>query len=189
MPTLRMATSIGQPEIDEAPCETTVHGQEVVTQRFMHDIPAPPFWKAALRARGLADDVPVDRWQVCRFTPPSHVMIEVGVAHAGHGGIHAPDDKKVYSVVVDFITPETDTSMHYFWGMARKFKPDDAALTAQIREGQGKIFSEDLQMLEMQQRNLSTHPQRRLLKLNIDAGGVQSRRIIDKLLAAESAAA
>jgi vanillate O-demethylase monooxygenase subunit len=183
------ATSIGQPEIDETPCETTVNGQEVETQRFMNDIPAPPFWKAALRARGLADDVPVDRWQVCRFTPPSHVMIEVGVAHAGHGGIAAPDDKKVYSVVVDFITPETDTSMHYFWGMARKFKPEDEALTALIREGQGKIFSEDLQMLEMQQRNLSTHPQRRLLKLNIDAGGVQSRRVIDKVLAAESAAA
>lgn len=32
-------------------------------------------------------------------------------------------------------------------------------------------------------------PQRRLLKLNIDAGGVRSRMIIDKLVAAEHAAA
>src|SRR3989442_10821566 len=37
---------------------------------------------------------PVDRWQVCRFTPPSHVLIEVGVAHAGHGGYDAPDEHK-----------------------------------------------------------------------------------------------
>ena len=183
------STSIGQPEIDETPCHTDTQGDEVVTSRHMENIPAPPFWRAALRAKGLADDVPVDRWQVCRFTPPSHVLIEVGVAHAGHGGIQAPDEKKVYSVVVDFITPETETSMHYFWGMARRFNPQDAALTDQIREGQGKIFSEDLQMLELQQANLLRHPQRRLLKLNIDAGGVHSRRLIDKRLAAERAAA
>jgi vanillate O-demethylase monooxygenase subunit len=173
------AASIGQAEIDETPCKTEVHGEaEVVTSRFMHDIPAPPFWQMALRSNGLADDVKVDRWQICRFTPPSHVLIEVGVAHAGKGGYAAEDAHKVYSVVVDFITPETEDSMWYFWGMARKFNPGDAAVTEQIRAGQHKIFSEDLEMLERQQRNLVEHPERQLLKLSIDAGGVQSRRLI-----------
>jgi vanillate O-demethylase monooxygenase subunit len=96
---------------------------------------------------------------------------------------------KAASWVVDFITPETDTSMHYFWGMARKFKPQDPSLTDQIREGQGKIFSEDLEMLERQQKNLLAFPDRKLLMLNIDAGGVQSRKLIDRLIAAEQAAA
>jgi vanillate O-demethylase monooxygenase subunit len=50
-------------------------------------------------------------------------MIEVGVALAGQGGHDAPAEAKVYSIVVDFITPETDTSMWYFWGMARNFRP------------------------------------------------------------------
>ena len=182
------ATSIGQKEIDEAPCKTTVEGDQVITSRFMENITPPPFWKMALRGNNLADDVPVDRWQICRFTPPSNVMIEVGVAHAGKGGYDAPPEHKAYSVVVDFITPETETSIHYFWGMARKFNPKDKALTANIREGQGKIFSEDLAMLELQQRNLLAHPERALLMLNIDAGGVQSRKIIDRLMVAESAA-
>jgi len=181
------ANSIGQKEIDEVPCVTKTDGDHVTTSRFMENIAAPPFWKMALRGNKLADDVPVDRWQICHFTPPSHVMIEVGVAHAGKGGYHAPDNAKAYSVVVDFITPETDTSIWYFWGMARKFQPQDAALTASIREGQGKIFSEDLQMLELQQKNLLAHPTRELLKLNIDAGGVQSRRVIERLLADEMA--
>lgn len=181
------ASTIGQKEIDEVPCVTTTEGDHVTTSRFMENISAPPFWKMALRGNKLADDVPVDRWQICHFTPPSHVMIEVGVAHAGHGGYHAPDHVKAYSVVVDFITPETETSIWYFWGMARKFQPQDTALTASIREGQGKIFSEDLQMLELQQKNLLAHPTRELLKLNIDAGGVQSRRVIDRLLAQELA--
>ena len=69
------------------------------------------------------------------------------------------------SIVVDFITPESDTSMWYFWGMARNFRPEDKGLTAQIRDGQGKIFGEDLQVLELQQRNLLQWPGRELLKL------------------------
>jgi vanillate O-demethylase monooxygenase subunit len=40
-------------------------------------------------------------------------------------------------------------------------------------------------MLQLQQKNISAWPERKLLMLNIDAGGVQSRRIIDRLLAQE----
>ncbi|KWF28886.1 aromatic ring-hydroxylating oxygenase subunit alpha [Burkholderia pseudomultivorans] len=183
------ASSIGQREIDEAAPRTVCEGDEVVTSRFMENVMPPPFWQMALRGNGLADNVPVDRWQICRFSPPSHVMIEVGVAHAGHGGHAAPDHVKASSIVVDFITPETETSIWYFWGMARNFRPDDAALTDTIREGQGKIFAEDLEMLERQQRNLEAWPDRNLLKLNIDAGGVLSRKVIERLLADERASA
>ncbi len=180
------ATSIGQKEIDEAPVTTKTEGEQVVTSRFMDNVMAPPFWRANLRGNNLPDDQPVDRWQVCRFTPPSHVMIEVGVALAGKGGYDAPKEQKVYSIVVDFITPETETSHWYFWGMARNFNVKDKALTAQIREGQAKVFSEDTAVLEAQQANLLKHPARRLLMLNIDAGGVQSRRLLDKMLKAEA---
>jgi vanillate O-demethylase monooxygenase subunit len=182
------SSSIGQKEIDEAPVDTTAEGDKVVTSRFMQNIKAPPFWQAALKGNNLATDVLVDRWQICHFTPPGHVLIEVGVAHAGLGGYHATAQHKVSSVVVDFMTPETATSHWYFWGMARNFKPQDAALTDSIRAGQGKIFSEDLAMLEMQQKNLLLHPERRLLKLNIDAGGVHARRILDRIVKQEHAA-
>jgi len=179
------ATSIGQAELDEAAPKTVTEGDTVITSRHMENITAPPFWRMALRGNHLADDVPVDRWQICRFTPPSHVLIEVGVAHAGNGGYHADPKFKVSSIVVDFITPETESSIWYFWGMARNFNPHDTTLTASIREGQGRIFSEDLQMLEGQQRNLLAHPERRLLGLNTDLGGVQARRILDRIIAQE----
>ena len=182
------ATSIGQKEIDETPVSTAVEGDKVVTSRYMENIMPPPFWQLALRSNNLADDVPVDRWQICRFSAPSHVMIEVGVAHAGKGGYYAASAHKASSIVVDFITPETETSHWYFWGMARNFKAQDESLTATIREGQGKIFSEDMSMLEMQQKNLLEHPTRRLLKLNIDAGGVHARRILDHMMAQEKVA-
>ncbi|MDO6415334.1 aromatic ring-hydroxylating dioxygenase subunit alpha [Sphingomonas sp. BIUV-7] len=175
--------SIGQKEIDETPVKTRVEGQEVVTSRMMDKVAAPPFWRMALRGAGLPEDAIVDRWQICCFSLPSHVMIEVGVALEGEGGYHADNAKKASSIVVDFITPETETTHWYFWGMARQFAVADAALTATIREGQGKIFAEDLNMLEQQQRNLLLYPDRRLLKLNIDAGGARSRLMIDRAIA------
>jgi vanillate O-demethylase monooxygenase subunit len=179
------ASSIGQREIDEAPVSTRVEGEEVVTSRTMPDVAAPPFWRIALRCAGLPEDGPVDRWQICRFSLPSHVMIEVGVALQGQGGYDADPKVKASSIVVDFITPETEHSHWYFWGMARQFAVDDPAVTDAIREGQGRIFSEDLAMLEEQQKNLLRHPERRLLKLNIDAGGVRSRMMIDRAIANE----
>jgi vanillate monooxygenase len=181
------STSIGQKEIDESAPATKIEGDEVVISRFMNNIIAPPFWRMALRSNGLPEDRPVDRWQICRFSPPSHVMIEVGVALAGNGGFEADPKVKAAATVIDFLTPETETSMWYFWGMARHFRPHDKALTAQIREGQEKIFAEDIEVLERQQKNLLRCPDRKLLMLNIDAGGVQSRKAIDRLIAAENA--
>lgn len=182
------ATSIGQKEIDEAAVTTRMEGESVVTSRFMENTLAPPFWQTALQAAGLAHDVPVDRWQICRFTAPSHIMIDVGVAHAGHGGIEADAEHRASAIVVDFITPESENTMWYFWGFARAFKPQDQALTERIREGQGKIFAEDLEMLERQQQNLQFNfPERKLLKLDIDAGGVQARRMLERMIAAENA--
>ena len=183
------STSIGQKEIDEAPVATRVDGDVVITERYMEKLYAPPFWRAAMTANGLDPDAMVDRWQICRFVPPSNVLIDVGVALQGHGGFEAPDAVKVNSVVVDYITPETDTTCWYFWGMARHFKAEDAALTDTIRTGQGRIFAEDQEILERQQANLLHWPDRQLLKLNIDAGGVQARRIVERMVAAERVSA
>ncbi len=179
------ASSIGQKEIDEAPVRTRVEGEEIVTSRFMDGIMPPPFWQMALRGAGLPDDVLVDRWQVCRFSLPSHVLIEVGVALAGNDGYDADNSVKASSIVVDFITPETETSHWYFWGMARRFAADDRALTDTIRQGQGAIFGEDMEILQRQQQNLDRYPGRKLLLLNIDAGGARARTMISRAIAAE----
>ncbi|WP_119353884.1 aromatic ring-hydroxylating oxygenase subunit alpha [Azohydromonas sediminis] len=183
------ATSIGQKELDEVVPQTTTEGDVVITRREMPGVKAPPFWQAAMRGNGHDPEATVDRWQRCRFVPPSNVFIDVGVALAGHGGFDAPAEVKTSGIVVDLITPETETTMWYFWGLARNFRPADKALTASIRDAQGKVFQEDLEMLESQQRNLSAQPQRKLLSLNTDLGGVQARRIIERLVAAEREAA
>ncbi|HPQ94702.1 MAG TPA: aromatic ring-hydroxylating dioxygenase subunit alpha [Thiolinea sp.] len=181
--------SIGQPEIEEAPVNSRAQGDTVITERLMENIKAPPFWQAAMQAHNLDPEASVDRWQVCRFNLPSQVMIDVGVALAGKGGLESAPEHQVGGVVVDFLTPETETSMWYFWGMARNFMVNNSILTDQIRTNQMKIFSEDLAMLEQQQDNITRHPERHLLKLNIDKGGMLARAKIEQMLKAEQATA
>ena len=180
--------SIGQEEIDLSPVNTRVEGEVVITSRYMNDIPAPPFWAAALRNNGLADDIPVDRWQQSHFTLPGNVHIDVGVAHAGHGGFEADEKYKAAGVAVDFMTPETEGTHWYFGGLARNFKADDPELTETILNRQRKIFAQDFTVLEAQQRNKDLYPDRRWLMLNIDSGGVQARRILERKIKEEQQA-
>ena len=173
------AGSIGQPEILEAPIETMVEDGAVLVRRWMPGIEAPPFWRAALKREGL-----VDRWQVCRFALPASVMIDVGVAPVGAGATIEQHDQGVRGMVIDFMTPESETSHHYFWGMARNFDIDDAGFTARFKQGQGGVFAEDKVILEAQQRAIAANPDLKLAAYRIDEGGVRARQLIARAIRA-----
>jgi vanillate monooxygenase len=172
--------SIGQAEIDEAKPEVSVKGDEVFVARWMHNITPPPFW-----ANMIHTTEPCDRWQICRFVPPTSVLIDVGVALAGTGAAQGDRSKGITGLVVDLITPETETTCWYFWGMARNFGIGDTKLTEDLRRNQGAVFAEDEVVLGLQQRNLLRHPARRLVNLDIDRGGSHVRRILGRLCQAE----
>jgi phenylpropionate dioxygenase-like ring-hydroxylating dioxygenase large terminal subunit len=176
------STSIGQPELMENPLRAWVDGDRAYVSRWMPGVEAPPFWRGALKKPG-----PVDRWQICEFIPPSSVMIDVGVAPVGAGATLERHDQGVRGMVVDCMTPETGTSMHYFWGMARSFDVDDAGFTARFKRQQGGVFAEDKEILEAQQRSIETNPTLKLKAFNIDEGGMRARQVIRRLIAAEEA--
>ena len=107
-------------------------------------------------------------------------FIVATLALAGSGAPQGDRSKGVTGIVVDLMTPETETSTWYHWGMARNFQTDDRGLTFRIRDGQAAVFAEDLEILEAQQENFLRRPDRTLLNLKIDAGGVHARRIIQR---------
>jgi vanillate monooxygenase len=109
----------------------------------------------------------------------------VGVALEGKGGKDAPKEDKVRCTVIDFMTPQSETTMWYFWGMARNFNPTNEQLTQDILKGQGGIFEEDLEILEYQQQNLARFPDKSLISLDIDAGGRKARRILNQMIKTE----
>ncbi len=170
--------SIGQPEIMEAPIETQVIDGAVSVTRWMPGVDAPPFWRGALKQEGK-----VDRWQVCQFLLPAAVMIDVGVAPVGAGATIEAHDQGVRGMVIDFMTPESETSHHYFWGMARNFDLADTGFTARFKLQQSGVFAEDAAVLEAQQRSIAANPDLALSAYRIDEGGVRARQQIARAMA------
>lgn len=182
------SSSIGNHALAEAPFVAT-HGDRTATvTRWMQDIDPPPFWAGQL-ASVRSYTGRVDRWQIIRFEAPCTIAIDVGVAPAGTGAPQGDRSQGVNGQVLNTITPETATSCHYFWAFARNYQLQDQRLTHQLREGVSGIFREDEIVLEAQQRAIDDRPGRPFNNLNIDAGALWARRLIDRMIAAEQPAA
>jgi len=68
----------------------------------------------------------------------------------------------------------------------RTFRTADEDLTralqrAHVNEGNG-VYDQDHVVLEAQQRAIDKHPRQPFYNLNIDAGALWARRIIDRML-------
>lgn len=180
-------SSIGNAEVAEAPF-TTTHGPHGVVEvaRWMRDIAPPPFWARQLQRKTGQTHDRVDRWQIIRFEAPCTITIDVGVAPTGTGAPEGDRGAGVNGFVLNTITPETDTTCHYHWAFARNYLLGEQSLTTELREGVAHIFREDETILEAQQRALDAHPGKTFYNLNIDAGAVWARRLIDRMVDAEA---
>ncbi len=177
-------STIGNDAVAEAPFQVTHNERFATVTRWMRDIEPPPFWGAALGKPGR-----VDRWQIIRFEAPCTVAIDVGVAPAGTGAPEGDRSQGVNGFVLNTITPETDRTCHYFWAFVRNHRLGEQRLTTELREGVSRIFREDEIVLEAQQRAIDETKGQMFYDLNIDAGAMWARRLIDRMIAAETPAA
>ncbi len=178
-------SSIGQDAVAEAPFMTFHGATRVEVERWMTDLEtAPPFWRQQMMWKfGEADRV--DRWQIIRFQAPSTIAIDVGVARAETGAPQGDRSQGVNGYVLNTITPERDGSCWYFWAFCRNYSLTDQAITQRIKAGVRNVFREDELILEAQQKAIDAHPGRDFYNLNIDAGGVWARKLIDRMIEAE----
>ena len=190
-------SSIGQRAVAEAPFVATHGTRKATVTRWMENIDAPPFWAGQIK-QALGYEGKVDRWQIIQFEAPCTVVIDVGVAQAGTGAVPpggnqgdarlSKRSQGVNGQVLNTITPATDNTCHYFWAFARNYCLGEQRLTHQLREGVANIFREDEHVLEAQQIAMEEHPDHQFYNLNIDAGSMWARKLIDKLVAAEQPA-
>lgn len=174
------SSSIGDRAVAEAPFEVT-HGDRTATvSRWMEGITPPPFWAAQYGRPG-----PVDRWQIIRFEAPATIAIDVGVAEAGTGARDGDRSKGVNGFVLNTITPETERTCHYFWAFVRNYDLQSQKRTTDLREGVTRVFGEDELVLEAQQRAIDANPGKTFFNLNIDAGSMWARRLIDRMIERE----
>jgi vanillate O-demethylase monooxygenase subunit len=179
------ATTIGQPELMHAPMQVRTEGDKVFLSRWMPGVENTPFWSMMSHLRGA-----VDRWQICQFLAPSAVIIDVGVAPVDLiGGIDGDRTKGTNGFVVDLMTPVTEDTCWYFWGLARNFHIDDPGMGQRIKAGQSKVFMEDVELLEAQQATIGAFAGDKFRTFDIDGGAVRARQVIDRMERTQAAAA
>jgi len=178
-------SSIGQAELSESDFEVTHDDTTVTVSRWMRGIDAPPFWLKNMRDKFPGFTGKVDRWQIIHFEAPSTICIDVGVAKAGTGAPEGDRSQGVNGYVMNTITPETARSAHYFWAFMRNYRLESQLITTQLRAGVTGVFKEDEDMLQAQQAAIDANPDYEFYNLNIDAGGLWVRRLIERMLEAE----
>ena len=81
------------------------------------------------------------------------------------------------------MTPETETTTHYFWGQAHDFEPRNAEMTEKVFQQIKTAFLQDVEVFTAQQKNIELDPDAPTIDINADFGGIQARRIVDRLYA------
>jgi vanillate O-demethylase monooxygenase subunit len=171
--------TIGNEAVAEAPVSTQANDTEVRVHRDIRDCEPPPFY---VKATGFTERI--NRWHTSIYQAPAYVLIENG-SYPVSGTRQDALERRV----IHLMTPETETSCHYFWGVARQYQRGDHALTEFIRAGSASTFDEDKDMLEAQQKALDEAGAPPFsVALATDAGPIQARRLLERLIRSEAEA-
>ncbi|WP_327725520.1 aromatic ring-hydroxylating dioxygenase subunit alpha [Streptomyces europaeiscabiei] len=179
------ADSLANDELSEAEPDVAHDDHSVTLTRWMRGIEAPPFLGMQLRRKNPDHQGPVDRWQVIRYTAPSTITIDVGVAPTGTGAPEGDRSAGINGYALNTVTPAAAGGSHYFWCFRRNYHLHDQSLTNLLREAVARVFGQDTHMLNAQQRAIEANPGHEFYNLNIDVGGMWVRRIIDAQVARE----
>lgn len=128
-----------------------------------------------------------DQWSTISWFCPSNLILEFGVSKHGE-----PKEKGTGYFAIHLLTPETETTTHYYYSAARWNvltigDQNNSEIREKIYELRTFAFAEqDVPVIEAQQKNMDTA--KYLLKptlLSIDAGPTRYQRILQKKIAEE----
>ena len=162
--------------------------ESVTVVRWMIGNPPPPTYRMMM---GWEPDKIVDRWAINEFRPPCAVRLSVGAAPGAAGGedfgfsdLEHPEPDGAFAFRnLNFITPESETSCHYFWSNACNIKPITEERTDLQFQQVLTAFHQDWEVLEVQQENWDDRP---VINTNADAGWIAARQMIHERLAEEA---
>lgn len=122
-----------------------------------------------------------------RWDAPSNMLAMTAVAEVGQDldeGCLLPNSH--------LVTPETDTTCHYFWAVGRNVRRGEEELSNMIADTVSEVFtSQDGPVLEAQQRQIGNDVDflaHKPVILKADAAGIRARLTFKKMLKAELSA-
>ena len=175
-------SSIGNADIVDFSFKTERKARSVHMVRNVMNRPAAPFYQWAGKFKGN-----VDRWITCDTQMPCFSVNDAGCVDAGTDMRPGHRDRGVEMRVLNAPTPETERTTHYFYAHARHFGLDDEEIENAYRTQFTGVFQEDKAVLEAQQAMIDRDPAAHVIDINADAPGLQCRRLLRELIAAEVA--
>jgi vanillate O-demethylase monooxygenase subunit len=167
---------LGSETVRRGDTDVRQDGKTVYSNRLTHEEILPPTLDALYETGGK----PVDRWLDVRWDPPANMQLIVGVAPAG-----SPPRIGKATPGAHLMTPETETTTHYFWSNSRDFRRDDAALHQALDQGLRYAFEhQDKPMIVAQNDAMGGEDFWELEPVILagDAGAVRARRILKKMI-------
>lgn len=153
---------------DAAPeMEFTVEGNMVRGRRYIYGVEPGPFIAGWGGFTGL-----IDRCSDYIWRPPSVMEIESKFMDA---------TKKITVKVINPITPETETTSHFWMGWARDFRLDEDDLTEQAIVENTQVIMEDVEMIEAQQKVITARGELKPIPIQADRALMAVRTILKRL--------
>jgi vanillate O-demethylase monooxygenase subunit len=176
---------LGNSETVESDITVDIDGDNVVVGRHAGSVTAPGLF-AAQWPNGPAK---IDKFTSMRWMPPSNMRLVTGICTPGA----VPESGTGYHAI-HMLTPETDRTTHYFFTAVRfNVQTSDETLNRQIQDKISTVrrfaFEEqDAPVIEAQQAiiDAASTPVDPVI-LAIDVGPVRYKRILQKMIAEETA--
>jgi phenylpropionate dioxygenase-like ring-hydroxylating dioxygenase large terminal subunit len=169
--TLGGSTAIAQsrPQIETV---TTPGQRGIKVTRRVPNVPAPPFYQ-----RFRTFDTLLDRWFIYEFLMPGTLLMHSG----GRPVSDAPDDlsNAVQLHSCQTLSPETESSTHYFFQQSHQAGLGDDTVTQSIYDSLVSAFEEDRAMISAQHRNLGLAGGAAMVPLHFDAALLQFRKLVE----------
>jgi phenylpropionate dioxygenase-like ring-hydroxylating dioxygenase large terminal subunit len=156
-------------------------GDAVVAINQFHSMPNTPLYQM-LWERGEPPAL-TDMRANMRWNAPSTLLLDTGAAPVDGRREDGPSAPSAH-----WLTPETETTTHYFWAAVRNRFVGNAEVSAQMASGFDAAFrNEDEPMIEACQRNMGTSDLMSLkpVLLQTDGPAVRARRILAGKLVAQ----
>ncbi|MDB6009331.1 MAG: hypothetical protein JWL65_1581 [Gammaproteobacteria bacterium] len=160
--------------------------------RFWRWIDTPS--RPPLEAQDPAVAPEVDSWQTYDYLAPGVLVMRSGVYPKGSAARfqRKPPDSSIAPlterVTSQAVTPMTDKTTRYFFSAGTPVGPGSEDQADRMLKIAAMAFDEDKQMIEAQQAVIDRDPGRKEMLIPADAGPVQMRRVLERLIAAERTA-
>ena len=165
------AIAQARPIIEKISSDTHTGQRGLRVTRHVPNVPPPPYYH---KIRAMPEKI--NRWFIYDFLLPGTLLMQSGGRPVTDAEGDMSNAVQLHSCQT--LTPETETSTHYFFQQAHQGTDD--SVTEGIYQSLLAAFNEDLGMITAQYRNLQKAGGREMLPLYMDAALVQFRKMLER---------